>query len=81
MVAPGTLTWSSPDDMPGIPFPATRVAEGSGWRFNGVLKGEATVLVIAAGECSDGMSDTVYPYTARFSWGARQFSGCARVRH
>lgn len=76
----GTLTWSSPDDMPGTSFAAVGKAQDGGWRYTGTLKGETAELVIAPGECSDGMSDTVYPYAARFAWGTQRLSGCARMR-
>ena len=75
------LTWSSPEDMPGTPFTtASGKARGGGWRYVGTLKGEAAELVIAPGKCSDGMSDTVYPYTARLALGTQRLSGCARKR-
>lgn len=75
------LTWSSPEDMPGTPFTtASGKARDGGWRYVGTLKGEAAELVIAPGKCSDGMSDTVYPYTARLALGTQRLSGCARKR-
>lgn len=77
----GKLTWSSPEDMPGTPFTtASGKARDGGWRYVGTLKGEPAELVIAPGKCSDGMSDTVYPYTARLALGTQRLSGCARKR-
>lgn len=46
--------------------------------FRGTLNGEVLVLEIASGACSDGMSDTVYPYTAKLRIGERTEQGCAK---
>lgn len=79
-VEPDKLTWSSPDDLTGTSYAAVGKASDGGWTYVGTLKGEAAELVIQPGNCSDGMSDTVYPYSARFAWGAQRLSGCARKR-
>ncbi len=49
-------------------------------RYVGRMDGKAVVLTIALGICSDGMSDTVYAYTATFTWGERTEQGCARLK-
>ena len=46
--------------------------------FSATLNGEVLVLQIASGTCSDGMSDTVYPYTAKLRIGQRTEQGCAK---
>ena len=38
----------------------------------------ATLTLIAT-ECSDGMSDRVYPLTARFEAGETELAGCAEA--
>ena len=39
--------------------------------------GTALVVTLIATECSDGMSDRVYPLTARVELGAQTLNGCA----
>ena len=39
--------------------------------------GTALVLTLIATECSDGMSDRVYPLTARVEVGSQTLNGCA----
>lgn len=39
--------------------------------------GTALVVTLIATECSDGMSDRVYPLTARVELGSETLSGCA----
>lgn len=46
--------------------------------FSAKLNGEILVLQIKTGQCSDGMSDTVYPFTATLRIGDRTEQGCAR---
>ena len=74
----GQLRYSSPDVLDGIAFPADETPLGKGWRFSGTLQGKPVILVVEPAACNDGMSDMVYPYTARFTWGERTDQGCAR---
>ena len=39
--------------------------------------GSPITIMLAATECSDGMSDRTYPLTARVTIGAEELSGCA----
>jgi uncharacterized membrane protein len=41
--------------------------------------GTALVVTLIATECSDGMSDRVYPLTARFETGETELAGCAEA--
>jgi uncharacterized membrane protein len=77
-VGSGLLRYSSPENLKGTGFAAIEAPLGKGWRFAGTLESKPVVLVIEPGECSDGMSDTVYAYTARFSWGTQTERGCAK---
>ena len=79
-VRPGALRYSSPEVLDGIEFAVHETLNGTTRRFAGTLQGKPAVLTIASGTCSDGMSDTVYPYTARFAWGEETRQGCARER-
>ena len=77
-VTPGQLRYSTPEDIPGAAFAALRSENGAGITYTGTLKGQKAALRIAAGECSDGMSDTVYAYRATFTLAAQELRGCAR---
>jgi uncharacterized membrane protein len=46
--------------------------------FVAKLNGEVLILEIRPGECSDGMSDTVYAYKAKLKIGERTEQGCAK---
>lgn len=75
-----SMKFSSPENLAGteIPYNLTRLQPG--WRFAGATDGKLLVLSIMPGQCSDGMSDTVYPYKATFKWGERTEQGCAREK-
>ncbi len=79
-VSPGQLRYSTPEDIPGAIFAAQRSDDAAAITYTGTLDGKAASLRIAAGECSDGMSDTVYAYRARFTLADLELSGCARKR-
>lgn len=78
--SPGSLRYSSPEALDGITFQVTTAFEGEVTRYTGALQGKPVVLEIKPGTCSDGMSDTVYPYKAAFTWGDRTEQGCARLK-
>ena len=77
-VSPGQLRYSTPEDIPGAAFAAQRSADAAAITYSGTLEGQPARLRIAAGECSDGMSDTVYAYRATFTLAAQELRGCAR---
>lgn len=70
-------TYASPDNPEGTPFPVARFAGNNGLGFSGELNGEAVQIALTPGECSDGMSDRTYPYTATLAYGERTLFGCA----
>lgn len=70
-------TYRSPEDLEGTEFPVTRFAGNNGLSFSGELRGEAVLVALTPGECSDGMSDRSYPYVATVKQGERDLSGCA----
>ena len=55
-----------PGSIPGVRDWRTRTADG-----------QTLVLTLIATECSDGMSDRVYPLTAKVELGEREMIGCA----
>ena len=77
---PGHLRYASPEVLEGIEFEAKAVRTGKAWRYTGTLQNKPVVLTIEPGECSDGMSDTVYKLKANFTWGERADHGCARLK-
>lgn len=75
----GQLRYLSPDQPEGVAFAATATRSGSGYRYAGTLATKPVTLVIAPGRCSDGMSETVYAYTAALTIGAQALRGCAEA--
>ena len=77
-ITPAALTYSAPDD-PGLgaanPGPAL---QGTTAVYSGAAAdGTALVVTLIATECSDGMSDRVYPLTARVEVRGQTLNGCA----
>ena len=79
-VSPGQLRYSTPEDIPGAIFAAQRSDDAAAIIYTGTLDGKAARLRIAVGQCSDGMSDTIYAYRATFTLADLELSGCARKR-
>ena len=77
---PGQLRYSSPDNQQGTLFAVSVAVTGETTRFTGNLEGKPVILLIEPGQCSDGMSDTVYAWKATFTWGDRIERGCARAK-
>lgn len=68
--------WTSPDDPAGTRFTASRFAGNNGLGFSGQLRGERFTATLTPGECSDGMSDRTYPFTATIALGDAVLYGC-----
>lgn len=79
-VRPGQLRYSSPENIDGTGFAATETGADGGTRWSGTLEGKPFSLLIVPGQCSDGMSDTVYAWKATLRWGEVSEQGCARER-
>jgi uncharacterized membrane protein len=75
-----TLRYSSPENPNGTEFAATQGSTGMGTRYFGTLDGKPLSLLIEPGQCSDGMSEAVYPLSAMLSWGTATQHGCARPK-
>lgn len=69
-------TYATPDTPDGIAIPVERFAGNNGLGFSGKLEGEALQIAVTPGECSDGMSDRTYPYTATIGIGDQTLMGC-----
>ncbi|MDY7097975.1 MAG: hypothetical protein SXU28_07545 [Pseudomonadota bacterium] len=69
--------YSTPDSPEGETFALSRFAGNNGLGFNGELGGQAVQIAITPGDCSDGMSDTTYPFAATVGLGEATLFGCA----
>lgn len=76
----GRLRYTTPDMANGVIVPAVERKRGESLRYAGRFNGRPFVLELAPAKCSDGMSDTAYPYVATFVHSGRTDHGCARMR-
>jgi uncharacterized membrane protein len=66
-----------PEEPDGRALTLSRFAGNNGLGFSGELDGKPVQVAITPGECSDGMSDRRYPFTATVAWGDEALLGCA----
>jgi uncharacterized membrane protein len=71
------LLFTTPENQTGTQLAGTPTVRADGIRYAGSDGGTAFELDIKRGQCSDGMSDTVYAYTATFRYGETEYTGCA----
>lgn len=71
-----TATFSSPEDIDGSEISVTRFAGNNGLGFSGELNQQPLQIAVTPGDCSDGMSDRSYPFTATITWGEATLYGC-----
>jgi len=69
-------TYLTPDNPSGIVFEVSRFAGNNGLGFSGKLDGAEVTITVTPGECSDGMSDRAYPFTATVKLGEVNLAGC-----
>ena len=72
------LTYLTPEDQVGRPVAVARTSQGDSVEFAATLAGKRLTLTVSAGPCSDGMSDTVYPFAVRRRHGDDEQRGCGR---
>ena len=72
------LTYSTPLDEKGRIVAIARGGGADHATVEGRLDGRALRLTVTAGPCSDGMSDTVYPFTIVRTLDDAVEHGCAR---
>ena len=72
-----TLTYSTPENPNGAQTTIKRFAGNGGLGISGELNSLPLQLAITPGECSDGMSDRIYPYTATLAFDGENLLGCA----
>ena len=79
------IIYSTPESRQNFPYVAPTTASGRPadvvrvYRLRGSNNVTST-LVIRKGSCSDGMSDTKYPYSAVYISSNRVLEGCARAK-
>ena len=76
-VVAGQLTWSTPENIDGTIVSVTRFAGRGGLSFSGTLEQRSLDLTVTPGDCTDGMSDRIYPLVATVSLGEEILNGCA----
>lgn len=84
---PNAITYSTPEIPDGVGVTVRSGFTSDGleavtgdqiYFWEGKLEERGLRLEIKRGQCSDGMSDTVYAYTARLTIGDRTEQGCAK---
>lgn len=75
-VGPAGLTYTTPDQEQGETVAASRFAGRGGVSFSGTLAAGEATLAVTPSACSDGMSDTRYPFVVTLQIGAETRSGC-----
>ncbi|UIP07738.1 hypothetical protein LY632_04890 [Erythrobacter sp. SDW2] len=78
-IAGDKLTYSTPEDIGGTVIQVERFTGQGGLGFAGTLDGKEFDMLITPGECSDGMSDRIYPYVATLKLGDELREGCAHT--
>lgn len=74
-----TLVFTTPDNQAGTTMKGRRVPSLVGYVFVGTHEGRAFHLGLTPGECSDGMSDNRYQFTATFTLGDLAYKGCGET--
>lgn len=73
------LVYTTPEDPEGTMLAVKRFAGRGGLSLSGQLNGERFDLTVTPGQCSDGMSDRSYPFTATLMLGDQTRQGCAWI--
>ncbi len=72
----GLLLYTTPEDLDGEAATVSRFAGNNGLGFAGELSEQPLAVAVTSGECSDGMSDRTYPFTATVTVKGEQLNGC-----
>lgn len=68
--------WTTPGNHSGTPFAVTRFAGNGGLGLSGTLDGKGLTATLTPGNCSDGMSDRVFPFVATIALDGETLEGC-----
>lgn len=74
-----TLIYKTPEFPAGSHITVTRRDGAGAAIFTGALDGKPLALTVEQGPCSDGMSDEIYPMTAKREIGPDTERGCAKA--
>lgn len=72
----GQANYANPDHPEGYDFAVTRFAGNNGLGFSGTMEGQAFTATLTPGDCSDAMSDRIYPFVATVDLGEVILKGC-----
>jgi uncharacterized membrane protein len=75
-VGGGTLTYTTPENPDGARIAVERFAGRGGLSFTGTFEGADFEMMVTPLECSDGMSDRIYPFTVTLKIGDDLRIGC-----
>lgn len=78
-IAQDIATYTTPENAEGTVFEVSRFAGNNGLGFTGRLEGADVTITVTPGECSDGMSDRTYPFTATVAIGEERLAGCGHT--
>ena len=78
-VEAATLTFTTPDDQVGVVMQGERRSLADGVEITGIHDGKPFALKVAAGSCSDGMSDNQHEMTSTFRYGELDYTGCGEA--
>ncbi|MDE2436064.1 MAG: hypothetical protein KGM49_07390 [Sphingomonadales bacterium] len=76
----GRLRYSTPGMVNGVVVSSVEKHQGKVTRYVARLNRRPFVLELTPIECSDGMSDATYPFTATLVHSGRTDRGCARMK-
>lgn len=71
-----SATYATPENPDGTAIAIERFAGNNGLGYSGELDAQPLQITVTPGECSDAMSDRVYPFTATISLGETTLFGC-----
>ena len=74
-----TLVYTTPENIDGTQIAVERFTGQGGLGFSGTLNGASFDMTVTPGECSDQMSDRIYPYTVTLQIGEATRTGCAHT--
>jgi len=75
-VSGGSLTYTTPDNPDGARIAVERFAGRGGLSFTGTFEDADFEMTVTPLECSDGMSDRIYPFTVTLKMGDDLREGC-----
>jgi uncharacterized membrane protein len=72
----GEGVWTTPENQSGTRFAVVRFAGNNGLGLTSTLDGQPFAATVTPGQCSDGMSDRIFPFIATIALGGETLRGC-----